>query len=305
MGYSQSQERNTPHTKRIHRSGVSAETVTSSGLTAEQANLKAQNKGEGFDTEFYINAKKENTVKSNIFVTNNTVYYPDSVFERNDITVKNGVASFSEKRFNDLIEEFSVPVGGKLNQNYAKGYVAYISPSDFLSLTTPNERRIVEEAKSYGNIDFKRLSDNSQTIQLTIDFASGRVVGHEGRHRMVLLRQAGINKVAVLVKPNSESNKYTTTKLENLTVTGQDYDSSGVSPGVVTFDEIIPLSPNYRKEVRAKFVDNEDANVRYALDKVRWHPDLSKQKLDVLKRIIKRDIRTNSKSCQYNNRLCY
>lgn len=266
VGHLQSQAQNTPHTKRVHRSGVSAEVVTSSGLTAEQIQIKNQNLIEGVNTEYFIRAKNRKGYKDKPFVTKNTTYYPNAVFERNNITIKNGIASFTEKRFNDLVEEFSVPDGGQLNQNYAKGYVAYISPSDFLSLTTPNERRIVEEAKGYGNIDIKMLSKNSQTLQLIIDFASGTVVGHEGRHRMALLRQAGINKVAILIRPNSEANKYNASKYENLAVTGQDYDDRGVSPGVVTFDEIIPLSPNYRNEAREKFVDNEDADVRYSLD---------------------------------------
>ena len=112
VGYSKPQKSDTPHTKRIHRSGVSAEVITSSGLTAEQTTLKAQNKIEGIATEFYIEAKKSDKPKTDVFVTEATVYYPDSDFERSDIVSNGGVAAFTEKRFNDLIKEFSVPVGG-------------------------------------------------------------------------------------------------------------------------------------------------------------------------------------------------
>lgn len=109
VGYSQSKERNTPHTKSVHKSGVSAETITSSGLTVEQANLKIQNKVEGLSTEFYVKAKEHDIEQSDIFVTGTTVFYPDAAFEKDDIVVRNGIASFSEQRFNDLIEEFSNP----------------------------------------------------------------------------------------------------------------------------------------------------------------------------------------------------
>ena len=42
VGHLQQKTSDTPHTKSVHRSGVSAETLTSWGLTAEQAQLKAQ-----------------------------------------------------------------------------------------------------------------------------------------------------------------------------------------------------------------------------------------------------------------------
>lgn len=72
VGHVQQKVPNTPHTKSIHRSGVSAEVITSSGLTAEQAQLKAQNKIEGFDTEFFVKAKTESGSKDNPFNTENT-----------------------------------------------------------------------------------------------------------------------------------------------------------------------------------------------------------------------------------------
>ncbi|MGN0182970.1 MAG: strawberry notch-like NTP hydrolase domain-containing protein, partial [Candidatus Ornithomonoglobus sp.] len=271
VGQIQSQKSDTPHTRRIHRSGVSAETLTSSGLTAEQAATRAQNKLEGFRTEFYTKAKQDNIQQTEAFNTNNTVYYPNSVFERNGIAITNGVASFTEKRFNDLIKEFSIPVGGQENRDYAKGYVTYISPSDFLSLTTVNEQKIVDDTKTnekYGNgkLDIDRLSGNTQTPFLEVDFDDGVVTAHEGRHRMAMLRDAGIEKVAIVVKDVYPSRgKYRTKKVTDVTVTGQKFNRIGTARGKVTLGEIIPLSPNYRDEVRRKFVDNE-ADLRYALD---------------------------------------
>ena len=257
VGQTQSQEQNTSHTKSVHRSGVSAEVITSSKLTAEQAALKEQNKVEGMSTEFYIKATENGKQQSEIFVTDNTIYYPDATFERNDISVKNGVASFTEKRFEDLIEEYSVPEDSS-NRNYAKAYVAYISPSDFLSLTTVNEKAIVSDSAKYGNLDVDILKNNSarEGQFLKIDFEKGEVVDHNGRHRMVMLRDAGVEKVAIVVRPNNtEKNKYNTQKMTNVSVTGQEFEGVGTAQGKVTISEIIPLSPNYRKEVREKFVE--------------------------------------------------
>ena len=270
VGHLQQKAPNTPHTKSVHRSGVSAEVVTSSGLTAEQAQLKAQNKIEGVDTEYFVKAKTESGGKDSPFNTENTAYYPDRAFERNGIVIKDGVASFTPKRFEDLIEEFSVPVGGQLNQNYAKGYVAYISPSDFLSLTTNNEKAIIEQTQTIpdkygsGKLDVDQLAATRQTPFLEIDFDDGTVYGHEGRHRMVMLRDAGIDKVAIVVKSlNPEAGKYHTEKMQNVFITGQVMNGKK-TPGKVTLDEIIPLSPAYRDEVAEKFV-KKPTDIKYAL----------------------------------------
>ena len=268
VGQVQSNKANTPHTRKVHRSGVSAETLTSSELTAEQANLREQNIIDGVRSEFYNNAKLNGEEQIEPFNTENSAYYPNVDFERNDISVKNGVASFTEKRFKDLIEEYSVPVAGKLNGDYAKAYVAYISPNEFLSLTTVNEDLIVRDSARYGKLDVETLRSNSvrQGPYLEIDFEDGRVVDHNGRHRMVMLRDAGVEKIAVVIKDlDSEGNKYKTQKKTKVSVTGQEFDNIGIAPGKVTLDEIIPLSPNYRDEVREKFVNNK-ADIRYDLN---------------------------------------
>ena len=268
VGRIQQETPNTPHTRRIHRNGISARILTSSGLTAEQAALKQQNKIEGVDTEFYVNAKEDGVEQSDLFHTENTIYYPNSGFEREDILIKNGTASFTKKRFSELIEEYSVPLGGQLNGDYSKAYVAYISPDDFLRLTTINKELIELDSERYGTLDVEKLRNNNVRTDgpyLEIDFEDGRVYDHNGRHRMVLLRNAGINRVAIIVRDvSSERNKYKTEKHSNVTLLGQKFDSGESAPGKVVIDEIIPLSPNYRREVKQKFVDN-NADIRYSL----------------------------------------
>ena len=74
LGQIQREKPNTPHTKSIRRSGVSAEGKTSSGLTAEQASIKEQNKIDGYATEFYKEAKLNGKEKSKMFRTKNTIF---------------------------------------------------------------------------------------------------------------------------------------------------------------------------------------------------------------------------------------
>ena len=104
VGHTQSEESNTPHTKRIHRSGVSAETLTSSGLTAEQAALREQNRIDGVRSEFYTKAKLNGEEQVEHFNTEKSAYYPDVTFERNDISVPFGGVHFLALFYDFVLE---------------------------------------------------------------------------------------------------------------------------------------------------------------------------------------------------------
>ena len=171
---------------------------------------------------------------------------------RYSFKIENGIASYTEKRFDSLIRQYSVIDGSKGGYDYAKAYVSYISPSDFLSLTTRNEDRIVNESREkYTSLDVDTLSNSGGEIYLSVDFDTGEVDGHEGRHRMALLRDAGIKKVAVVIQNSNAYGdaKYHTEKLTGLSLNGQVFNGMKAS-GNVTLDEVIPLSPRYRNEVR-------------------------------------------------------
>ncbi len=253
--------------RRIKSEDITADTIGSNEQTAEQRRLTEQNKlDSGLDTKFFRTSKINGKSNTEIAFTDTTVYVPLSD-ENSDFVVKSGKASFTEKRLEDLISEYSVNSTSKSMENYSKGYVAYISPSDFLSLTTRNENHITDEARrKYASLDLDVLSE-SQPIFLRVDFNSGEVEGHEGRHRMALLRDAGINSVAIaLINTDTrESAKYNTKKINSLNLSGQFFNGEK-SPGNVTLNEVIPLSPKYRTEVFEKFSGDNDSDIQYSKD---------------------------------------
>ena len=253
--------------RRIKSEDISADTIGSNEQTAEQRRLAEQNKLDlGLDTKFFRTSKINGKSNTEIALTDTTLYVPLSD-ENSDFVVKSGKASFTEKRLEDLISEYSVNSSSKAMENYSKGYVAYISPSDFLSLTTRNENHITDEARrKYASLDLDVLSE-SQPIFLRVDFSSGEVEGHEGRHRMALLRDAGINSVAIaLINTDTrESAKYNTKKINSLNLSGQVFNGEK-SPGNVTLNEVIPLSPKYRTEVFEKFSGDNDSDIQYSKD---------------------------------------
>ena len=243
--------------RKITVSGRTAEVLSSSEETAEQKRIKQQLKAEN-GREMYF------TTDGTYFLTDSAVFMPADIFEDDGFTLSNRQASFSQDRFNDLVSTYSVKNGGAGSQNYSKGYVTYISPSDFLALTTTNEQHIVEDARNkYYKLDVDALKSERQTPFLRIDLQTGEVTGHEGRHRMALLRDAGIEKVAIAIEADSEAGKYNTQKLNNVNISGQEF-GSGKASGTAILDEVIPLSPKYRNEVKEKFVD-VDSDIKYSV----------------------------------------
>ncbi len=132
--------------------------------------------------------------------------------------------------------------------NYAQAYITYMSPSQFLRLTTSNEEgkyRIEKESKKFEREKFEKAT-HWQPIQLRIDHKSGEVLGHEGRHRMVALENEGIYDVPVLLFDSS--NKLDKENLNDFTLTGQFNEYR-----IAIIDEAIPFNYENRDLIIEKF----------------------------------------------------
>lgn len=145
------------------------------------------------------------------------------------------------------------------NPNYAQAYIGWMNPEDFLYLTTSTydyEDNRVRAEGYYG--DLEDISSRAQrgreadTIHLSIDSETGRVYGHEGRHRMAYLQSLGVERVPVLFFDSG--NKYDKEIMEDYTLSGEQ------RPGKkVTLDNpLIPLSNGYRGLVENEFVKGEE-----------------------------------------------
>lgn len=71
--------------------------------------------------------------------------------------------------------------------DYAKSYIAWVEPLDFLYATTTSDAGRAQIEKEAGELDLERLRRQTQPIHLTVDFETGKIVGHEGRHRIAVL----------------------------------------------------------------------------------------------------------------------
>lgn len=107
----------------------------------------------------------------------------------------NETAAWTSERVTDLIERY-----GATNPRYTQAYAAWINPADFVKATTVNQTRRNQIYDEAGNLDIDRLSRETQTPFLDVDYDTMRIVSHEGRHRMATLAKAGVKRVAVAIR---------------------------------------------------------------------------------------------------------
>ena len=107
----------------------------------------------------------------------------------------NETAAWTSERVTDLIERY-----GATNPRYTQAYATWINPADFVKATTVNQTRRNQIYDEAGNLDIDRLSHETQTPYLSVDYETMRIVGHEGRHRMAALAKAGVKRVAVAIR---------------------------------------------------------------------------------------------------------
>lgn len=164
------------------------------------------------------------------------------------------------------VDQYLKDYASKGSPRYAQAYIAYMTPQDFLDLTTSESGRSYIERMSK-KLDPQELGDASryQPIQLRIDHETGEVVGHEGRHRAYAMQQEGIESIPVLLF--DPSNKYSKEEIGHLTLYGQDFGNTR-STAEVGVNDLLPLSYANRDQILERFTKAGGGNValRYSVD---------------------------------------
>ena len=161
---------------------------------------------------------------------------------------RNGKASWTDERIDNLINEY----GAKFNDNYSKAYATRIDPVDYLKLTLGESG--YQETFKGNNVDVKdlnieKLKKESQTPFLLIRSDSenpNQIVSHKGRHRMLALAKAGVKSVPIVIVD-------TDTKTSKKTLQGIELDSqSNIKDKFTSIikDELIPIKSSNREVIR-------------------------------------------------------
>lgn len=172
----------------------------------------------------------------------------------------NGAVKLNESTIDTYLRDYAA----KSSPKYAKAYIAYMTPDDFLNLTTSEGGRQIVEQHSK-ELDAEKLGEATrwQPIQLNINHETGEVLGHEGRHRAVAMRNAGVEQIPVLLF--DPSNKYSKSEIGELTLTGQDFGGTW-SDAEVQVHNLLPLSYENRDAVVERFtMPTDERTLRYSL----------------------------------------
>lgn len=145
--------------------------------------------------------------------------------------------------------------------DYARSYVAWVKPSDFVFATTVSDRNRETLKEEAGTLDVEKLSKESQPIYLIVDFENGRILGHEGRHRMLALEKAGINEVAVIIDARNDDT-YNTKPVEYMRLKGQQFSDyeKGANFGIYS---MLPLSVRYADVAKELFTQETESGIKY------------------------------------------
>lgn len=154
--------------------------------------VRFDNTGDRFYVAWFENQIKLTTNKQPTGDVDIRFALSDSVV---NVDSSNETAAWTSERMTDLIERY-----GATNPRYTQAYATWINPADFVKATTVNQTRRNQIYDEAGNLDIDRLSHETQTPYLSVDYETMRIVGHEGRHRMAALAKAGVKRVAVAVR---------------------------------------------------------------------------------------------------------
>ena len=166
-------------------------------------------------------------------------------------------ASFTEDRLDSVISE-SI---SDYDDNYARAYITHMSPEQFLGLTASEQtmERLNQETEE---LDVEKLAKERQHIFLDVNLETGKVTGHEGRHRMLALQRAGIKDVEMVIYPDSGTyDRSNAPRIDSMNLIGQDFR---IGKGTdTTIGEMIPVSKATQNELRSQ--NREDSGIRYSL----------------------------------------
>ena len=201
-------------------------------------------------------------------------------------TIQDGTARWTDERIDDLIERY-----GASNPDYSQAYAVLMNPRDFLHITIEDEllRKWRESAasqpegltykegqravwdKSYLEgrllddqnfpLDEAELRGQAQTPFLYIrsNKSGQRVLGHEGRHRMRALMEAGVTSVPVVIEdPDTKTSKQ---NVDSMILGYQEDVYNGA--GIVEVNDLVPINESNRDELIQKF--GGEAQVRFSM----------------------------------------
>lgn len=168
-------------------------------------------------------------------------------------------AMYTQERIDAAIKDSA----SRTEMDYAQSYITFLDPLDFISATTWSADEVNTLKQQAGTLDAEKLSAETQPIYLRVNFESGRIIGHEGRHRMLALNEAGIGKVPVIIYPYNYDRKHTK-PIEFMPLKGQEFEDYKVGSNIYLHNAL-PLSKRYAEVASKIFTQTPQNGVRFSV----------------------------------------
>ena len=151
-------------------------------------------------------------------------------------------ATWTDTRVDSLLNWYAYAMDGQRS----KAMAGYVNPVDFLNATTPTEAARARIRGEATPLDAAKLKDtDAMTLWVDTDFSGQLVIGsHEGRHRMVALANAGVERVPVVLKFFAGERRQ---PVASATLVGQAFNDRAGSPLVV--EGLTPVAYDYRDQL--------------------------------------------------------
>jgi hypothetical protein len=166
---------------------------------------------------------------------------------------------YTSDRFDNLWNQSMYTQSGA--ENKTKGYLAFVDPMDFVRATSSPETlaRLREEQEP---LDLEKMRAYDQVPYLTVSEKNGewKITGHEGRHRMLALHEAGYRDIPVYIHLRAENAK--SIPVKTLSAEHADAVSS-----ILMAAEVEPLSYANKDKAMEKFTRME-SKVKYSLPSI-------------------------------------
>jgi hypothetical protein len=156
----------------------------------------------------------------------------------------------TDKRLDSLFSESAYT----MDDSKAKGFIAYVNPVDFLNATRTYDIAERQEGQENRPLDRQQLADYDQLMQLIVTPSKYvddmlTVTGHEGRHRMMALRDAGVTQVPVYFNFMDGKSRNT---LTSMFIGPQTIDGEQSIRGF-TANQLTPVNYDNYKFIKEKF----------------------------------------------------
>ena len=172
-----------------------------------------------------------------------------TVGQADDVSAQRNDAAWTEERLTRVTREYEHGA-----QDTSKARVGFVNPTDFIAATSPDPDALAREA---GDLDAERLRGEQQTPFLIVD-NDGKVIGHEGRHRMAAMARAGVTRVPVVVKHQGAPAYRKDPPAASETFASQTFESGDSASAEIVVSDTMALTSSNRAAILASMDANPD-----------------------------------------------